>query len=713
MPMPRESSVRILDQMKRQRLYPTIKRAADDAKASFEANFYKLTDALVSEHLQGIEKYDLGFQLIDKTKDNSKAFGIRAFRLKTLTFVPFFYDNGKVTGYELFYLPKTNLFIPTSSRWITYLKQKDTADFGEPSEDEDFIEFSGSPNLLPLRRPMAFKAASWLKAAQEKRPYKKLVPYLVHDPGCAGAFIALLDKYPFLIEKCAQVYGKARLQEMVKAARAAISSVSEANLPKVAIPVEIQTKHAKVRFYGPFDDTFDLKPKEVDILKKTGFFVKDARDESEKSKVVPALMEQKLNIVGKPGLYTVLDTDLKERKIIVLPYATDTSYALERRLSEDPFPQYQGNWLISDITDGFKNKFYRYNANIYCLKEHPDEEFRAVMKKLPKVDFEELSENIREQNVRPNSDSLKLIIDPTNWHTYICWSSTVIVPSEWNRVLAKKEWSKTLLFVPRNALQATYDYESPDIYATPELIFHWMNKTADYVKVYFDHNQFIINKKAFEKAAALKHLILDYGVSVKDGLRVLKEAQMHKQVRYFIKRADRGFPSYIRQSEKPVVDLSGDVRLEFAPGYPAQATFETERWIPGLKRPQPLVNIMEPPPEKVFNTLKRLSESNEGDVFDLGLLVGLIHGTRSADVIDELVPHIIRGLDGLGRVLFVLYRHKDKLKDAYGDDDYNRIVDEVRTNFEQLGECIMDLVQDKIDPYVRGLENLENEVKLE
>lgn len=708
-----ESSVKILERMRRQRLYPTIKRAADDAKASFEANFYKLTDALVSEHLPGIEKYDLGFQLIDKTKDNSKAFGVRAFRLRTLAFVPFFYDNGKVTGYELFYLPKTNIFVPTSSRWITYLKQQNTADFGESSDLKDFADFSSAPNLLPLRRPMSFKTAQWLKAAQTKRAYKKIVPKILKDPGCAGAFISLLDKYPFLVEKCAQVYGKDKLREMVKTAKAAVLSVSEQNIPKVAIPVEQQEKAAKVRFYGPFDDTFDLTIKEVDILKKTGFYVKDARDESEKSKVVPALMEQKLNIVGKPGLYTVLDTDLKERKIIVLPYATDTSYALERRLSEDPFPQYQGNWLIRDITAGFKNKFYRYNANIYCLKEHPDEEFRAVMKKLPKVDFEELSENIREQNVRPNSDSLKLIIDPTNWHTYICWSSTVIVPSEWNRVLAKKEWSKTLLFVPRNALQATYGHESPDIYATPELIFHWMNKTADYVKVYFDHGQFIINKKAFEKAAALKHLILNYGVSVKDGLRVLREAQMHKQARYFIKRADNGLPPYLLQSEQPVVDMSGDVRVEFAPGYSAEVPFETERWIPGLKRPQPLVNIMQPPPEKVFNTLNRLSQANEGDVFDLGLLVSLIHSTRSADVVDSLVPQILKGLDGLGRVLFVLYRHKDKLKESYGNDDYNRIVDEVRTNFEQLGECIMDLVQDKIEPYVRGLESIETDVDLD
>lgn len=706
-----ESSTRILERMKRQRLYPTIKRAADDAKASFEINFYKLTDAIIAEHLPGIEKYDLGFQLVDKTKDNSKAFGVRAFRLKTLVFVPFFYDNGKVSGYELFYLPKANIFVPTGARWVTYLRQKGVSDFGEPTEDKDFADYSGSPNLLPLRRPMAFKSAAWLKVAETKQAYKKLVPHAVNIPFCAGRFISLLDKYPFLVEKCAQVYGKSTLQKMVKAARAAIASISEENLPKVAVPVSIQEKAAKIRFYGPFDDTFDLKPKEVDILQKTGFFVKDARDESEKSKVVPAVMDQSFNQVGRPGLYTVLNLDMEKRKILVLPRDEYSYYGVER-VERNAFPSFKDSWLVCDITKGFNDRFVRYDGPIYYVKEHPSEEFRKVLEKLPKVDFDSLvDKRVRAGELLKEED---LIIDPVNYRAYEVSPRRQVVVSNWNRILRKVDKDVTLLFVPPTAFQARILYSAkPELYMTPDLAFHWSRKVASHVKVYFDRDRFIINKKAFEKAGALKHLIVDYGVSVKDGLRILKEAQMYKQARYLVKRADSGLPPYILQSEKPVVDLSGEVRMEFAPGYPAEGVFETERWIPGLKRPQPITNIMEPPPEKVFNTLKRLSESNEGDVFDLGLLVSLIHGTRSTDVIDGLVPHILRGLDGLGRVLFVLYRHKDKLKEAYGDDDYNRLVDEVRTNFEQLGECVLDLVQDKIEPYVQKLENLDSEVKLD
>ena len=111
-------SEKILQEMLQQRRGQFLKRAAD-VKKTFEENFQQLTDAILMEHFPRLRKYDLGFQLVDKSDDNSQGFGIRAFRLRSLAFIPFFYDNGMIGGYEMIFLPKENVCIPSSEEWVT------------------------------------------------------------------------------------------------------------------------------------------------------------------------------------------------------------------------------------------------------------------------------------------------------------------------------------------------------------------------------------------------------------------------------------------------------------------------------------------------------------------------------------------------------------------------------------------------------------------
>lgn len=716
----RETSFTLLKRMQAQTLGPHLKRAAEDSKVTFESNFYKLTDAIISEQFPQLKQYDIGFQLVDKSKDNSKAFGIRAFRLKTLVFIPFFYDNGKVYGYELIYMPKQNLIVPSSTQWITYLKQKTFDELGEDTTSEDFGDFSTSPNLLPMRRPLTFKVASYLHNLERAFNRKYTVPKVLKDPGCSGAFLGLLDKYPYFAEKCASFYGKELFSSMVRQAIESVKSLQ--NAPKAHVPLDVQIKSAAVQVYGPLSDTFGLSIEEVDQFNKKGYYIKDARDESEKSKVLQVPARLDFSIVSSPGVYEIYDKDLKKRKIVVLFKAASESVRASSRHNALPSVTAFKYYAFLDGSSTPK-VFRRTDVPIYYTKQLPQDEFVKVIEGLPQVTKnivdskrvpKELSDIIKnmsdkeEDSIRisPTSFDSVLFVEPSGFY-YETWDlGDVLYLSKGKSIRRYKDVS----FIPENtrlAVRSSVSNTSPS--ADSSYVLDALKKVAHPVKIYFDVNaNYVINNKRLEKLGALEHLVVDWGLSESDALRLIKTAEICKQARFFVKRAE-DFPVKIYQEERPAVDFSGEVTTEFAPGIRAIMPLEVERWVPGLKRPEPLANIMEPPPITVITTLKRISDANDGDVFDLGLLSGLLHNTRSANVVKELVPDVMRGLDGLGRILFALYRHKEKFIDLYGKGDYERLLDQIRSNLELSGDVVMDIVQQKIDPYVRGFGGTETE----
>lgn len=709
----KESSFTLLKKMRGQVLGPHLKRAADDSKVTFESNFYKLTDAIVSEQFPALKQYDIGFQLVDKSKDNSKAFGIRAFRLKTLIFIPFFYDNGKVYGYELIYMPKQNLIVPSSNQWISYLKRKSFDELGEEEESENFGDFSTSPNLLPLRRPLTFKVASYLNNLERVFKRKYTVPEALIDPGCSGAFLSLLDKYPYFVEKCASVYGKDLFNSMVKRAIESVKSVQNVN--NVYIPVEKQIKSAAVRIYGPLSDPIDLDAEEIDQLNKKGYFIKDARDESEKSKVIQVPNRFNLTVISSPGVYEIIDANLNKRKIIVLFNAAHWRGRAQNLPRIEDIHKY---YAILDNNSSPK-VFNLYRDPIYYTKQFPKEEFDRVIENLPvitknvivnKVVPKELSDSIKSKDKNYNFLYGNLLFINKDGTCYAGENVKGELYLSKGDKLCFHHSRNGNLFVPETTRLAVFNEKSKNPFADASYILSSLTKVASPVKIYFDVNSnYVINNKRFEKLGALSHLVVDLGLSESDALRMIKTAELCKQARFFVKKAE-DFPVKIYQEERPVVDFSGELPTEFAPGIRAvMVPYEVERWVPGLKRPRPLANIMEPPPLTVITTLKRISDANDGEVFDLGLLSGLLHNTRSAGVIKELVPDVMRGLDGLGRILFALYRHKDKFIDVYGKGDYERLLDQIRTNLELSGEVVMDIVQQKIDPYVRGFSGTESE----
>ena len=89
------------------------------ATVSFESKFAQLADVHLAERVPSLQPYKIGFQIIDKTEDDTRAVGITAFVMDDLwMYVPVFFIEGKLKGSELLYLKQRDTFVPAMDNWI-------------------------------------------------------------------------------------------------------------------------------------------------------------------------------------------------------------------------------------------------------------------------------------------------------------------------------------------------------------------------------------------------------------------------------------------------------------------------------------------------------------------------------------------------------------------------------------------------------------------
>jgi hypothetical protein len=104
----------------------------DGQDQPFEQAFASLAHAYLKDRAPGLLDYEVGFQLLDRNEDNSKAIGVRGFKVGSqLLFAPVFFIDGDLKGHELLYIKNDDQFVPLKENWINYLLQKKPLSMGE------------------------------------------------------------------------------------------------------------------------------------------------------------------------------------------------------------------------------------------------------------------------------------------------------------------------------------------------------------------------------------------------------------------------------------------------------------------------------------------------------------------------------------------------------------------------------------------------------
>ena len=91
----------------------------------FEDDFGSLAYQFVQDRAPALIPYMLGFEVVDRNEDGSKAVGIFGYKVDDdFYYVPAFFLNNQVRGVDLILNKKTNQFVPLTEKWIDYIVNK-------------------------------------------------------------------------------------------------------------------------------------------------------------------------------------------------------------------------------------------------------------------------------------------------------------------------------------------------------------------------------------------------------------------------------------------------------------------------------------------------------------------------------------------------------------------------------------------------------------
>lgn len=214
-----------------------------EPESGFEQSFASLAYAYIKDKAPRLLDYMVGFQLVDRNEDNTKAMGVFGFKVgNQWLYAPVFFLNGDLKGHEMLYVKKTDNFVPLKENWVNYIMGKKPNIIGEPSPEEprdlgqllpNINQLSIPPrnnkfsyvmpelpgwmrNVMPnLARLMVTDGAKLASLTKQGMPllsnWKGLDHFLRNDFGLLKAAWQLYRRYPGIKQGIDRFYGGPRL----------------------------------------------------------------------------------------------------------------------------------------------------------------------------------------------------------------------------------------------------------------------------------------------------------------------------------------------------------------------------------------------------------------------------------------------------------------------------------------------------------------------
>lgn len=134
----------------------TANLGGSGGETEFEQAFSSLAYAYLRDKAPQLLDYMIGFQLVDRNEDNTKALGIFGFQLgKQWLYAPVFFLNGDLKGHELLYNKSNDSFIPLKENWVNYILSRKPHILGE-SSSRRLQDLGGSyPNIRQITQSPA------------------------------------------------------------------------------------------------------------------------------------------------------------------------------------------------------------------------------------------------------------------------------------------------------------------------------------------------------------------------------------------------------------------------------------------------------------------------------------------------------------------------------------------------------------------------------
>ena len=173
----------------------------------FEDDFGSLAYQFVNDRAPALVPYMLGFEVVDRNEDGSKAVGIFGYKVDDdFYYIPAFFLNNQVRGVDMILNKKTNQFVPLTEKWIDYIVNKHSIRIGSPANN-DVRDTMRNPDLTFVQRPqtaLGKLAESPWSPAEAWEHIKDATAKLASDPVFQEMFSGLSAAAKGTLEKSAE-----------------------------------------------------------------------------------------------------------------------------------------------------------------------------------------------------------------------------------------------------------------------------------------------------------------------------------------------------------------------------------------------------------------------------------------------------------------------------------------------------------------------------
>jgi hypothetical protein len=705
---------------------------------TFEGKFAQLASNQISERVPALVEHRVGFQLIDKNEEETKAVGIAAFVVnKLFLYIPVFFIEGDLKGMELLYIYQSDLFVPASDNWISMLQQEGIDALGKivpQDRDKNTDKFYGPEEVNLARYPSSFtyKRASLdsgnsyidsetMDKMLTERERSEL-PDLVRDLPKLGKqanehFISTMLNRPNFANALLQWYSR---QDIEKMAQKAVADIyAKRGEPK---------KDEVIFITNNADENLSaLGNSEKKLLLRNGVYILDHRTNFSKvfqTDIDTGILQNPV----EPGVYDVMMADGEYRTfIIILPEVLDDCEDVYRRhkrnvdrkialIDIDKPTEYYccsarkvlcrqsdriGRKEIDGLRGGDDTTKQRIASIIASQRAQQVRDWggkantqyvnkRVLIVQSPNCSFEtELYQDPKMTEARLRGGTGAPFVHESSIGYGEPWDYNIeITPEEGNLSV-----SGDTVLVPEGCRIFVKNDDSLAFGTTDTVSRMMYKRAADFKRLTVSfqggHGSVRFEKQAsgmLNKVDVLKELVLRHGVEASTAMKLLKQAEdasLHTKD-FLIKHAAPYDVTAYGMSKLPFMGGPAGV-VESGPTFQDSVRGGAAMNGPEEADGTPLL------PEQVIERASAAAGQGIKEVFDVSVLGGLVDVADMSEIRKDYITQMIQGMDSVGRMLFLYYWHKEEFENRYGDIDMKNLENTLRTVFESTGDLILFL----------------------
>lgn len=744
----------------------------------FEQAFSNLAHAYLRDSAPKLLDHEIGFQLLDRNRENTKAVGVFAFKVGSQwLYAPVFFLNGDLKGHELLYIKNQDMFVPLKENWINYLINrkpsilgsgidKNLAQFGQ--RQPDFTQLSRSPAKFGSAQPtlkemmtavmptLAKTATLNTQLAFEELGHALNLPEFLKHAGFATlrALVKSCQHAPQIAAAIDEFHGldiiKTALHDItVREQQPKIASVlaDAPKQPKALATLKVITYDVTVQSALPPGLTEDDQEK----LLRDGVLIQDHRDRDNVSIPYNIQVEQKLFNPSESGLYDILvkPGEIERCYVAVFPQGaarrenfatviridgtpdwindrTDHIFALSR-VEGDEFDEWFDSLPDADSLPSKNTRYVLLNRRgaatvpVRVIREYGTSEYGTASYEVHLEDHPKHRPagstpgyccDPDPLNYDKYRDGVRLHLNGKSGSKLRSSMGDIFVPAGYKRLrVSRGEDDVTALFdqyacgcgesdppplMPGNLADAQLMLMQKLSSVT---LYH--NGTA--VEIHSPKKQ-LIEKELSEKQAMLS-LVQKHGLREEAARELLKTAAAKRKYSFHVKYANPYGPPMMIQGApgapsdpgpvmggESIMGTSIPTQLGIDVGVPVSdvSAANTDR---SIYNPNTMLD------QKDVRSVLDAAQSGQREVFDTAMIGAMLRTVRDDGMVDRYMGELVKGLDRIGRILFMFYWHGDRFAERYGKADMPELEDSLRNAFEMLGDVILFLKQKTIEPY--------------